>query len=392
MIMPKMPKMPKCLTHNSIMLCSMFLFEADLLLAQQAPPPQSVPMRIELLTSHNSCITHQNFPVTMRITNPNASPVVLPGFAIDSYIEPEIGVRQNDKLLMTIRSGAKASVGTRIPITIAAGQSIEATRFIWRSSTGALKWPDKPGTFELEFHLQFVNHVHFAGESQPRNIEWDVRRTVMRVESPDTQSGAAWGWLEGKLQNLERSLLSSATSANSYQRQKLQIYRDFLVRFSESVYSDAIRWESMGLFFSQLDSGALPAAEQAELLSSFENCVRSCLDKGGVFSERLLNWDPERGGSQAIEIAARFERWELADRLILAIDTKYPDDIEAIKYRSVLSAAIRNSMSAAELKADTYKASHPNGLYSGSVDGMLRFLRRAHNKANIPSEEPLLRQ
>ena len=335
----------------------------------------SIPLRLEISMDQPTCVIHENFPITLRIVNPNDFPVNVPGFAM-GYVEPAIELILEGGRTANLRSKRGDSAYRGTPLTIPPNGELTRSRFVFDDNVGCLWWPDESGVFSIQarFTLGDVpveQRVHPAGA-----VHWERPIARVRVEPGGSSDRRAWDLLEHQLITYEESLRNSTTDAESSDIRKIRLYGEFLERFGDSTYAAAIRWETGRLLERVVGNRGFMENEIEPMVDLLEECVTYCLDRGGAFAEEFLVWEPSRGDNPLIEIAAQHRRWALFKRMIQELDAKYPDDEAAIRYRKVLLSAAFDSMEVLEQEIAKYQARYPEGIYLRNPNGIVRSFAR----------------
>lgn len=358
------------------------MFPAGIASAVLESGEHSIRMRLEIDLVDPTCVAHQNFAFTVRIINPNDFEVILRGFEMDSYIEPDVQVMRDGVEIIRLRNRARDSAFTGHSVTIPPQGRLEKRRFAWQEILGSKWWPDQPGIYEIQARLG-VNQVRLDGNGPQHPIDWEMTPILLRVHSPGVIDRRAWDWLEPRLDEYERSLRDPSPHAEDVNVKLIRLYGEFLERYSGSVYAAAIRWETGRMLMHMLRSRDIPNSDVPMMVDLLEECVTYCLNRGGAYADEFVEWDASRGGNGLVEIAIVHRRWELLSRLLKAFDEYYPQDEEGKLYRRILSAGAASSMDDARRAGDDYLLKYPDGRYR-NIEGVLRVFAR---QRGIASEE-----
>lgn len=365
----------------SVVLCCLSL--CGLLLAQSETEPPPIPMRLELHLVKDTCVVYENFPLTIRIVNPNDFSVTFRGVNFDYYIEPEIYLLWPGEDDMLLRYQASVSALTNIPITIPGGEALVIHRFLWIDNLAALWWPNEPGTFQRQPKFGFRVRTPAIDGWQP--VDWERPIVELRVQAPSPLDRQASTWLYQRFEKQYREKTPPGIARN-VNLDRIRMYDEFLRRFPDSSYASAIRWETVKLLQDKLGNRAIPADDVEQMVDLFDECLTFCLKQGGAYAEEFLTWyaDARAGGSEVLELAFMHGRGALFKRLVEGIDRKYPDDAEGILYRQVIVAGLTESMEETDKIAQTLKNRFPNSRYARHLPRLLRQIKKQRKAYPTP--------
>lgn len=343
--------------------------------AQNGIPVPPINMMLELALDSPTCVLHGNFSFTVRILNPNAFPVTFRGFEMDSYIEPEIHLLRKDNSSLHLRYRALDSALTNTPITILAGQTLEKRRFLWMDNLASLAWPDIPGRYQLCASSAMLHARVGAGEVW-HPVEWSFPISELRVQAPGPADRRAWEWLAPRLEQYEQALRHPNPGDESVSVRKVRIYHEFLVRFPDSSYAPAIRWETAKLLLSELGNKRVPDDEVPQLVQLLDDCLTFCLGRGGAYAEEFLEVQKGSWRNQALDFAIEHRRMELADLITDRLDERHPENESAKLYRRGFVAGYKESGEAARQILEIIVEKFPDDEYAEYARKQIEHIER----------------
>ena len=131
------------------------------------------------------------------------------------------------------------------------------------------------------------------------------------------------------------------------------MYDEFLRRFPDSSYASAIRWELVKLLQREIGDQWSPLHNNPGMVDLWEECLKSCFDRGGAFAEEYIDWDMKIGGNRYLDFAVTHERWALVDRILEALDRRHPENEAAKILRRARVTGHRESAGAARRMLET---------------------------------------
>ncbi len=333
-----------------------------------------IPMRLELQIDAPRVVVRENFPVTVRVVNPNPFPVQLPRFAF-CYEHPELQVSGEDgEKFISIGSRGGYLSNPRDVLSVPAEGSVSFARLL-DDGFDYLQWPMEPGTYYLRAYTP-GGRGRAKGEEVSVPIDWESVPVRVNAQPASALDGRAMQFMAERLKAYRR--LNRAGKAEPYATFREQLYTEFLERFPESVYAPEIKWHLAKVLADRLGSHDVPEerAARERWTALFKECLGFCLERGGPYAEPFVNWKPVPGGSGAFHYALSNRLFEAAEMLADALDRRYPNDMAAKRYRRGLIAYKRGSMTEAEKHFAVIEKESPENPYARDIRHLRRSIER----------------
>jgi|GEM_PF-2125753 len=351
-------------------------------------PEEPVPMRLEVDIPSDRYYVGENFPVAIRIVNPNSFDVFLGGFDFgplephteigfpEGTVFPEEARHLENEEFVDISMGGTISAMGGEPVLVPARTHIEQRRLIYIGTKLDMgHWVVMPpGTYRIRFRPT----MGAVTPGQPRGypkVNWSLDVQEFFLTMPGKRDREALEFLRHQVQVLierERDPVAGSRSPPY----KLDMYRQFLARFSDTTYEPEIRWRTAKLLVEKLGNGWVPDEGVESMLDLLENCLTFCLERGGAYAEDFLEWHVEGGGSNVFEYVGMHCRHELFELLIRKLDERYPADEEASTYRRIVELIVTEKFNAGRVAAEAFKTKYPDSKYRRHIEGALRSLER----------------
>jgi len=337
---------------------------------------QTLPMRIELQVDKALYYVGEDFPITVRIANPNGFDVYLRGFEFGP-LEPRLMIRfpTEDDFQDFSNAGTISPFGGP-PVVIPASGYIEHRRLVFIDTRiyGGHWTLMAPGTYRMRFDSSLTS-VRRDNESDSAKIAWGLDEIGITLMMPSGRNALALEFLRGKATELAEQERNPRQGFET-DRYKLRFYGEFLDRFGDTVYAPEIRWELTKLAAHELQDPHGPLYRDKQLADIFGQCLTYCLDRGGAYSDEFLRWELNRGGSQIMELLKQLGQFELFKRMADELDRKYPTDEEGKLLRRVWIEALTGDEDKARKIGQDLSDRFPTYPWSrnitGTIDSLLR--------------------
>lgn len=322
---------------------------------------RTIPMRLELEIESDIYVVGENFPIRLRMVNPNPFDVSLRGFEF-GYDRPrlELSIPGEDEFRAFPR-GAHNSAMRRMPVTIPANSAIERHRVLYRNFARD-QWFMPPGRYRLR-GTSDLSAVRVEGHDGRWRVDWTSQVATFILRMPTGRERQALEFLRERWSDFHHNL-SRLEPGFDPTNDSLKIRRDFLERYEDSLYAPEIRWEIAKLLPNEILDQWSPLHDNPEMVDLFEQCLTFCLDQGGAYAEELLRWDMDKGGNRSLRLASKYKRFDLLKRIVKELDQKYPGDAEASLFRRFVVVRETESIEAARRVAETLREQFPEGKYT----------------------------
>ena len=340
-----------------------------------------IPMRLELDVNARRVVVGENFPVTVRVSNPNPFQVDLPRFAF-GYDNPELEVSlDGGESFISIRIGPDYLSHPGNVLSIPPEGSVSFTRLLYNVFDHE-RWPMEPGVCYLRA-FKPAGRGRAQGEEDWVPVDWEYVAVRIDVQPASALDRRAWQFMAERLKTYWR--LNTAGKAEPYATFREQLYTESLERFPESVYAPEIKWHLAKVLADRLGSHDVPEEEAARerWAALLQACLGFCLERGGPYADPFLNWDADRRQFGAFSNALESRLFEAAKMLADALDERYPDDTAAKRYRRGLIAFSRGGLAEADEHFAAIEERFPESPYVKRVRNLRRNIeekRQADNR------------
>ena len=329
-----------------------------------------IPMRLELQVEAPRVVVRENFPVTVRVVNPNPFQVELPRFAF-CYEHPELQASgDGGKNFISIGSRGGYLSNARDLLSVPAEGSVSFARLL-DDGFDYLRWPREPGVCYLRAFKPGARG-RAEGEDDWVPVDWEYVPDRIDVQPASALDGRAMEFMAERLKAYRK--LNRAGTAEPYETFREQLYTEFLDRFPESVYAPEIKWHLAKVLADRLGHHDVPEEEAARerWVALLQECFGFCLERGGPYAEPFLTWEPDRRQFGAFSNALESRLFEAAKMLADALDERYPDDTAAKRYRRGLIAFSRGGLAEADEHFAAIEQRFPESPYVKRVRNLRR--------------------
>lgn len=323
-------------------------------------PIEPIPMHLEVEISDDIYYVGENFPITIRIVNPHAFDVFLGGFQFGP-LEPhtEIGFPEGTVFpgegheFVDISLGGTISAMGGPPILVPARGRLEHRRLVYSGTKVDMgHWVLMPAG---RYWIRMRSYVGAVVRGEPKGyakVEWTSDVVEFMLKMPVGRERTALEFLRRQAEKLAEHQRNPRPGFRSIWF-KLGMYRQFLERFSDTVYAPEIRWETAKLLYEELGNKRIPEDEVADMVDLFDECLTFCLEQGGAYAEEFIDWDMKIGGNRYLDFAVTHERWALVDQVLESLDRRHPENEAAKILRRARVTGHRESAGAARRMLET---------------------------------------
>ena len=349
---------------------SSLILTASALTAHARGADDRVKMRLEVEVEASRVVVGENFPVTIRVVNPNPVQVDVRGFLF-AYDNPMLEVSlDGGESFICIHIGPDYWSNNRDVLSAPAKGSVSFTRLLYHVFDDE-RWPMEPGVCYLR-SCQPGTSGRRQGEENWVRVDWESVPVRIDVRGPSALDRRAWQFMAERLKTYGRR--NRAGTAEPLVAFREQLYTEFLERFPESVYAPEIKWHLAKVLARRLGHHDVPEEEAARerWAALLKECLGFCLERGGPYAEPFVTWEPNARPFGPFQYALSSGLFEVGEMLADALDRRYPDDAAAKRYRRGLIAYFRGSMGKAQEHFEVVEKEFPESPYAEDARRMQR--------------------
>jgi hypothetical protein len=343
---------------------------------------EPVSMRLQLDVSAGRYFVGENFPITVRIVNPNPYDVYLSGFdfgALEPHTEIAFPGRQEFEDIS--RGGTISAMGGP-PLRISAKASIEHRRLVYSGTRlDGAHWLAMPAGM---YRMRLRSTVGAVRPGDPRRyvaVNWASQEVQFTLIVPRGHDLAALGFLGEKARQLAQHMSDPNPHKTDMTRLRLIFWKEFVERFGDSAYAPEIRLELATLLKQEIGEKQSAFYKDAEMIALLDECLQFCIEQGGAYADPFVWWKADHGGNYTLEFALIHNRGGLLKVIVEAIDRKYPNDEAAKLFRKVLVVGTTESLEAARPAVKELTERFPKSDYVRMAEEALRNLERTYSAA-----------
>jgi hypothetical protein len=290
--------------------------------AQQPSASPAVQLVIEVVPGSNTCLVHENIPLTIRIKNPNAFSVRTP---------PGLSLGYDGLVLEAmIADGTFARLGSAEParaepLEIPAGATLQFQRFVYDELLLEEPWPFRSGPQSLR--ATFPGEDGRDASSNALRIEWVSKEGTIQAREGSPRDQAAWAFLARARRQLVQE--KSSSNATPLSLRLTNLYRQFLQEYGDTPYAADVRRRLVTQVERLIASDSrLMSADKipGDLIEVLEENVRYCLERGAPYSSEVLEVDEGKLGRDVAESLAKAGRYTTLDMMSAKLDQGGPED------------------------------------------------------------------
>ncbi len=390
---------PKALSVLALALCSVGLRASTTsggALGYGPYPADPVPMRLQLDFDGQRYLVGENFPIIVRIINPNTYSVYLEGFEF-GRLEPHIAmafpegiVFPGEEEFFDISLGGMISAMGGPPVLVPARGDLQHRRLVYIGTKLDMgHWVlMPPGTYRV----QVKSHVSAVTLDEPRRytkVDWTSEVLAFTLTMPTGRDAAALEFLRQKANELAEH---ERTPEPGFRRVRfeLSVYPQFLERFPDTIYAPEIRWRVAKLLDDELGNDRIAEQDVPQMLELWEQSLTFCLERGGAYAEEFVHLRKDEPTNHQMELAERLRRFDLLKRIITAIDRRYPDDEAGILFRRAIVAGHTESPGEARKILQSLVERFPDDPHAKNAGNMIESIDRGRWPAEPPDEETVM--
>ena len=330
-----------------------------------AYPVDPISMRLELEVGAARYYVGENFPITVRIANPNGFDVYLAGFDFGA-LEPHTEIAfPGQAEFEDFSLGGTISAFGGPPVLVPARGRLEDRRLVYSGTKLDMgHWVlMSPGVYRLR--MRSTAGAVSPGES-PRytGVDWTSEEIQLTLISPSGPDLLAFQFLGEKARQLAQHMSDPDPNKPDVTRLQLSFWREFLERYADTVYAPEIRWRAAKLLLGEIGGQWSPLYNDREMIDLWEKCLTFCLGRDGAYAEAFVKLRKDEVTNDQMDLAEQFHRFDLLKKVIAGIDRKYPEDGEGILYRRAIIAGETESPAEARKLLESLLERFPAGFYS----------------------------
>lgn len=299
--------------------------------ASSTEPTSSVSLRIEVDLPAGDLVIGQNPSVTVSIYNTSDEDVILPNVIFD-YNCPTIYLERRDTSPVRLWYGSQ-SINKKKNLLISAGSKREYTRLLYEYFQPN-RWPVAIGEVLLYAEID-CEYASAMSNLPQRRINWVAPRTKVTVRARTTEEKQAWFFLANAHKKQEADLSSGKLKPDEIDDQRIDIFEQFLNRYSDTPYAAEIRWELAQTLLLRIENNQIPSGKLEQRERLLQASLRWCLDTGAPYAgtfiadstlNTLISYAQKRNDKQTMLKAAT------------AIRSQHPNHRDAVLFATMLEA------------------------------------------------------